>query len=189
MDEAEDWDHVILNKISTGALKQFVKLGIFWILFDHIQSSSLNAGFGIGNQGETFSSQDDNFVTSTLMKRRGPPDCEHRTKNGLKLEYTFQPVFLKDGERHVWEEKVKYILPVKQCDCVNKEEEDEVLAMTTLNKVYRSSINISGFSKQPLLSMFDPKMEMGHQIFGPQTEIYCFKPKKMADLSHEILQK
>ena len=54
MDEAEDWDHVILNKISTGALKQFVKLGIFWILFDHIQSSSLNAGFGIGNQGEPF---------------------------------------------------------------------------------------------------------------------------------------
>ena len=183
MDEAEDWDPVVFNKISTGELKHFSKSGVFWILFDHIQSSSLNAGFVIGNFEENLPSPDNKFVTSSTMKRRGRPDCEHRNKNGLEVEDKHETVFEKDGEYHFWEEVVKYILPIKECDCENKDI-DEMIPMTTLDKIFRSSLNINGIFKTPLISMFDPKMKMGHEILGPEPQIICFPTEHREDLQN-----
>ena len=60
------------------------------------------------------------------------------------------------------------MLPVKLCDCENKEETHDKLPMTILNKIYRSSGNCNNFLKHPIISMFDPQVKMGHEISGPE---------------------
>ena len=144
IDEAEDWNPVQLNKISNGALKDYSKNGILWILFDHIQSSSLNAGYGIAESGRHLIPSVN--LPGTVLQRGGSPDCEHRTKEGIKVTcaciFTFKA---DDGKYHEWEDTTKVILPIKQCDCKNKDKSHEKLPMTILKKIYRSSVRCHDF--------------------------------------------
>ena len=155
------------------SLKDFSKNGILWILFDHIQSSSLNAGYGIAESGRHLIPSVN--LPGTVLQRGGSPDCEHRTKDGIKVtcfcRFTFKA---DDGKYHEWEETTKVILPIKQCDCKNKDKSHEKLPITILKKIYRSSVRCHDFLQNPLISMFDPQVEMGHTISGPENIAFQF---------------
>ena len=44
----------------------------------------MNAGYGIA-ECRTNLMPSGNFLTETILQRKGVPDCEHRTKEGLEV--------------------------------------------------------------------------------------------------------
>ena len=57
---------------------------------------------------------------------------------------------------------------------MSTEETHEKLPMTILNKIYGYSGNFNSFFKHPIISMFDPEVEMGHEISSPENQFLSF---------------